>query len=98
MTRLQLHVYALGYEQRFGKRADLLEVHNLDKGGSVREVVDDAMIGQTVDAVTEAGQKLRDNRLDRLTIWCDKCDDCDLAGVCRMKPVAPATPTKSKKA
>lgn len=98
VTRLQLHVYALGYEQRFGKRADLLEVHNLDKGGSVREVVDDAMIGQTIEAVSAAGQKMRDNRLDRLPVWCDKCDKCDLAGVCRIKPAATATPTESKKA
>lgn len=91
ITRLQLHVYALGYEQRFGRRADLIEVHNLDEGGSVREVVNEAMSKETVAAVTDAGQNLRDNRLDRLAVWCDECARCDLAGICRSRPTR-ATP------
>jgi DNA helicase-2/ATP-dependent DNA helicase PcrA len=88
ITRLQLHVYALGYEQRFGRRADLIEVHNLDAGGSVREVVDDTIIGATLAAVGDAGQRLRENRLDRLPLWCEKCAECDLAGLCRSCEIA----------
>lgn len=87
VTRLQLHVYALGYEQRFGRRADLIEVHNLDEGGSVREVVDEVMSKATVAAITDAGQRLRENRLDRLVDWCDTCTRCDLAGICRSRSV-----------
>jgi DNA helicase-2/ATP-dependent DNA helicase PcrA len=90
ITRLQLHVYALGYEQRFGKPADLVEIHNLDQGGSTRETVDDQMKQATAAAITQAGQKLRDNQLDRLPSWCDKCRTCDLAGICRERPAGEA--------
>ncbi|MBI4518016.1 MAG: hypothetical protein HY699_19610 [Deltaproteobacteria bacterium] len=76
---------ALGYEQRFGRRADLIEIHNLDHGGSVRELVDDAMTQQTIAAVTDAGQRLRDNRLDRVSGWCEECGRCDLVGICRSR-------------
>src|SRR5262249_26261283 len=89
ITRLQLHGYALGYEQRFGQRADLLEVCNLDQGGSRREMVDEALMQRTVDAVVEAGQKLRDNRLERHEHWCGACEHCDYVGICRNRiPVA----------
>jgi DNA helicase-2/ATP-dependent DNA helicase PcrA len=90
VTQLQLHVYALGYEQRFGSRADLIEVHNLDEGASLRERVDDSLMGQTVAAVTEAGRMLRENRLPRLTAWCSKCERCDMAGICRARPAVEA--------
>ena len=83
ITRLQLHVYALGYEQRFGRRPDLIEVHNLDKGGSVREMVDQQMSAETLVAVKDAHEKLRANKLDRLVQWCENCSACDLAGICR---------------
>jgi len=83
ITRLQLHVYALGYEQRFGRRPDLIEVHNLDHGGSVRELVDQQMSTETLAAVKDAGQKLRTNELGRLVQWCQNCAACDLCGICR---------------
>lgn len=88
ITRAQLHVYALGYEQRFGEKADLIEVHNLDHGGSFREVVDDALMRSTLDVITDAGDRLRTNRLDRRSGWCKACETCDHAGICRQKPAA----------
>lgn len=48
VTRLQLHVYVGVWRQQFGERADLIEVHNLDQGGSVRELVDDGLMGSTI--------------------------------------------------
>ncbi len=86
VTRLQLHVYALGYEQRFGQSADLIEVHNLDAGGSKRELVDHPLLKNTVGLVVEAGNQIRDNRLERLPTWSPPCETCDLAGVCRSRP------------
>ena len=84
VTRVQLHLYALGYRERFGKIADLIEVHNLDRGGSVREVVDDALMAQTVDTVRDAGDRLRTNRFERLEIYGEKtCGTCDMRGICR---------------
>lgn len=89
ISRLQLHVYALGYEQRFGKRADLLEVCNLDAGGSIRELVDDRMMRETADAITRGGQQIRNNQFEQHATWCSACDRCDYVGICRDR--APTT-------
>ncbi|MFN3653504.1 MAG: ATP-dependent helicase [Armatimonadota bacterium] len=91
VTRMQLHVYAMGYEQRFGGHPDLIEIHNLDHGGSVRELVDQNLITQTVKAVTTAGDRLRQNQLLPLPSWCGKCSTCDMAGICRSAPSVPTS-------
>jgi len=83
ITQRQLHVYAVGYEQLTGTRADLIEIHNLDQGGAIREVVDEALTTETLETVTQAGLNLRTNTLPRLTYWCNTCADCDLASICR---------------
>jgi len=85
LSQKQLHIYAVGYEQLYGKRADLIEVHNLDKGGATREVVDDDLMKSTVANVVAAGRKLRANDLPRLSQWCDKCASCDIVEVCRRR-------------
>ena len=85
LSQKQLHIYAAGYEQLSGRRADLIEVHNLDKGGAKREVVDDALMKSTVAGVVEAGRKLRENNLPRLQTWCEKCASCDMVEVCRQR-------------
>jgi DNA helicase II / ATP-dependent DNA helicase PcrA len=87
ITRDQLHVYAVGYQELTGQRADLLEVFNLDPGGvSTREMVNDDLLGGIKDKIHDAGQDLRANRLPRLSRWCQTCDRCDLAGLCRSHP------------
>jgi DNA helicase-2/ATP-dependent DNA helicase PcrA len=87
ITRDQLHVYAVGYQELTGKRADLLEVLNLDPGGvSTREVVNDTLLGGIREKIRHAGEDLRANRLPRLSRWCETCDRCDLAGLCRTRP------------
>ena len=68
ITRDQLHVYAVGYQELTGQRADVLEVLNLDeKGKTTRELVNDSLLtdirGQDRRA---AGEDLRANRLPRL--------------------------------
>ena len=86
VTRAQLHTYAMGYRQLTGADADLVEVLNLDKEGkSVREVVDAAMLNATEVDIGKAGKAIRDNRLERIGIWCDTCRDCDLVGICRKR-------------
>ncbi len=86
VTRLQLHVYAVGYQQRFGDNPDLIEVHNLDQGGSVRELVDNTLLQPTLAAITHAGEQLRTNTLPRLPHWCPTCAACDYAAICRGRP------------
>ena len=86
VTLDQLHMYALGYRELTGSDADLVEIHNLDKGGkSERREVDDALLTALGPRVAQAGQALRDNRLPKLGRWCDSCASCDFAGICRDK-------------
>jgi DNA helicase II / ATP-dependent DNA helicase PcrA len=85
ITRRQLQVYTVGYQQLTGQPADLIEVHNLDAGGVHRELVDQRLIDETVSQIGAAGRSLRDNHLSRLKMWCDTCDVCDFAGVCRSR-------------
>lgn len=51
ITQGQLDLYEVGYEQLAGKRADRIEVHNLDRGGSFRDLVHDDLTSQTIVAV-----------------------------------------------
>ena len=88
VTRDQLHVYAVGYQELTGERADLIEVLNLDQEGkTIRELVDDPLLSAVRDRIKSAGDALRDNDLPRLLIWEDVCSKCDLAELCRDVPV-----------
>ena len=87
ITRDQLHIYAVGYQELTGQRADVLEVLNLDdKGKTTREMVNDSLLSETKDKIAAAGEDLRANQLPRLKSWCSTCDHCDLAGLCRTHP------------
>ena len=45
ITRDQLHIYAVGFQELTGQRADVLEVLNLDqKGKTTRELVNDSLL------------------------------------------------------
>lgn len=88
VTRTQLHIYALGYRELTGSSADLIEVYNLDHGGSQREEVDPALEAKTRQDVIEAGNGLRANALPRLSAWCRTCATCDLVGICRTREAA----------
>ena len=88
MTRDQLHVYAVGYQELTGKSADLIEVLNLDdRGKTTREPVDEPLLVAVRDKIRGAGESLRANDLPRLPEWDEhKCGSCDLAGLCRHSP------------
>ncbi|HZR50349.1 MAG TPA: ATP-dependent DNA helicase [Streptosporangiaceae bacterium] len=87
ITRDQLHIYAVGYQELTGQRADVLEVLNLDeKAKSTRELVNDTLLSDIRGKIRDAGNDLRANRLPRLSHWCGTCDQCDLAGLCRTRP------------
>src|SRR5207245_1967930 len=45
VTETQLHVYALGYEELTGRRADYVEIYELDQGKRKARSVDDDFIG-----------------------------------------------------
>jgi DNA helicase-2/ATP-dependent DNA helicase PcrA len=93
MSRLQLQVYAAGYQKLTGKDADLVEIHNLEVGHIHREEVQESVIQQTLQRVVEAGKQIRDVDLPKYHAWCSACEGCDMVGICRRKPV----PAKSVK-
>jgi DNA helicase-2/ATP-dependent DNA helicase PcrA len=84
LTRDQLHIYALGYQQLTGHPADLVEIYNLDEGSgaSVRELVDHCLLAETEDRVVAAGTRIRVGGLDRIAA-CGTCARCDFVGICR---------------
>jgi DNA helicase-2/ATP-dependent DNA helicase PcrA len=87
VTRDQLHVYAVGYEELTGDRADLIEVLNLDEEGkTIREEVEDPLLAEVRKRIKDAGDSLRENHLPRLEQWSEQCDNCDLAELCRDVP------------
>lgn len=89
VTRDQLHVYAVGYEELTGEDADLIEVLNLDgEGKNTREEVEEPLLTGVRARIKEAGDALRNNDLPRLPSWCSTCASCDLAGICRSGPSA----------
>jgi len=85
VTRDQLHVYAVGYQELTGRSADLIEVLNLDeKGMTKREPVDDPLLIAVREKIREAGEALRSNALLRLPTWNEHaCGSCDVVGLCR---------------
>lgn len=87
VTRDQLQVYAVGYQELTGERADLIEVLNLDEQGrTIRELVEDPLLAAVRGRIKEAGDAVRDNDLRRLAVWEDKCSKCDLAELCPRRP------------
>jgi len=89
VTRDQLHVYAVGYQELTGQAADVIEVLNLDeKGKTTREAVDAPLLTAVREKIRVAGAELRTNELPRLEAWSqDACGACDLVGLCRTKPL-----------
>lgn len=89
VTRDQLHVYAVGYEELTGEDADLVEVLNLDEAGkNTREEVEAPLLEQIRERIREAGDAIRVNQLPRLDDWQHECESCDLAALCRDRPAS----------
>src|SRR5690606_35291459 len=86
VTRDQLHVYALGYQELTGSGADLIEVLNLDEEGrNTREEVEDSLLRGVRQRIRGAGEAHRANYLPRLYTCCGACDRCDVVALCRSR-------------
>lgn len=81
VTKEQLHLYALGYQQLTGESADLIEIYNLDEGAgaSIRELVDLDLLASVESQVVDAGHHICESNLDRL----EECSGCDFKNICR---------------
>jgi DNA helicase-2/ATP-dependent DNA helicase PcrA len=80
VTETQLHIYALGYQELTGRKADYVETYKLDSQKADRRSVDDEFIADVTHHVRDAADALRKNRLDPKPdkSTCGNCDYCNL--------------------
>jgi DNA helicase-2/ATP-dependent DNA helicase PcrA len=80
VTETQLHIYALGYQELTGRKADYVEIYELDKQKQNARSVDDEFIDDVKRNVRAAADALRKNSLipkpSKRT--CGVCDYCNL--------------------
>jgi DNA helicase-2/ATP-dependent DNA helicase PcrA len=81
VTETQLHIYALGYEELTGKRADYVEIYELDDRKRKPRSVDDEFIADVKTKVGEAAQSLRRGNFSPQPSS-SKCSNCDYHGMC----------------
>lgn len=78
VTETQLHIYALGYEELTGRRADYVEIYELDEGRRKPRSVDDDFIEDVRAKMAGAAAALRQGDLPPVP----KCKMCDYRGMC----------------
>lgn len=81
LTEQQLHVYALGYEELTGRRADFVEIYNLDERKRKPRSVDDEFIDDVKRRVRKAAVALRGGEL-LPTPATKTCGGCDYNRMC----------------
>jgi len=81
VTEHQLHIYALGYEELTGKRADFVEIYELDERKRKPRSVDTDFIEDVKDKVGAAAQALRQNTMPPHASAAT-CGKCDYVGMC----------------
>lgn len=81
VTETQLHIYALGYEELTGRRADYVEIYELDDRKQKKRSVDDEFIGDVRKQVKSAAEALRTSALPTIPV-AKKCTACDYRAIC----------------
>jgi len=81
VTETQLHVYALGYQELTGKRADYVEIYELEEQRPKTRSVDDLFVEGVKKQVVDAAGVLRSGALVA-TPSDKKCSTCDLNSLC----------------
>ena len=84
INKEQLKIYALGYEELTGTKADYMEVYHLDSENNVRESITDRMIEEVQTDIKDAAANIRRNHLPKK---CDKenCSKCHFDYLCLSK-------------
>ncbi|MBF8983006.1 UvrD-helicase domain-containing protein [Lutibacter sp. B2] len=80
-SRMQLHTYCLGYENLTGKKADYIEIYNLDDGNKDREIVTKEDLDNLKGEIEIATNNIIDNNIDRVCSK-EKCEKCFIGKVC----------------
>jgi DNA helicase-2/ATP-dependent DNA helicase PcrA len=81
VTETQLHIYALGYQELTGRRADYVEIYELDEGKRKARSVDDDFLDDVRNDVLRAATALRTSTLPAEPTL-RKCAGCDYRGMC----------------
>lgn len=81
VTEAQLHIYALGYEELTGRRADYVEVYELDERKRKPRSVDNGFMEDVKSSVRDAADRLRKGTLPP-SPSAKKCAACDYRGMC----------------
>lgn len=81
VTETQLHVYALGYQELTGRRADYVEIYELDERKRKPRSVDDDFISDVKRDVRDAAVALRSGTLNTKPS-AKACGACDYRGMC----------------
>jgi DNA helicase-2/ATP-dependent DNA helicase PcrA len=81
VTETQLHIYALGYQELTGRRADYVEIYELDDQKQKRRSVDDDFIADVKRDVRTAATALRENTLPPKPKN-QTCYQCDYRNLC----------------
>lgn len=81
VTETQLHIYAMGYEQLTGRRADYVEIYELEEGRRKPRSVDDALLTDVKANVMRAATALREGGLTP-TPAPKTCRTCDYVRMC----------------
>jgi DNA helicase-2/ATP-dependent DNA helicase PcrA len=81
VTETQLHVYALGYQELTGRRADYVEIYELDERKRKPRSVDDDFIAEVKSKTRDAARALRLGVLPADPTEA-KCGSCDYPGMC----------------
>ncbi len=80
VTEHQLHIYALGYEELTGKRADFVEIYELDERKRKPRSVDDDFVNDVKNKIRDAAEALRLGTMPTVAspAQCRKCDYCGM--------------------
>lgn len=81
VTETQLHIYAMGYEQLTGSRADYVEIYELEEGKRKSRAVDNTLLKSVTRNVLRAASALRESELPAAPSL-QNCQSCDYAKMC----------------
>jgi DNA helicase-2/ATP-dependent DNA helicase PcrA len=81
VTETQLHIYALGYQELTGRRADYVETYALEERKRTPRSVDDEFIADVKDKVRDAAKALRTGAMP-VAPATKKCGACDYRRLC----------------
>ena len=79
----QLKIYAIGYEEKIGKKAAYLEIYNLDHpdgSRNEREAVDRKVLEDAKAKIINAADNIRNDVLPKCKG--EGCKDCYMKGLC----------------